>query len=52
MTSVAEVEAEGEILEVYYTEAEKSLGYDENNEVRVDLQVGHRVIENVLIGPE
>lgn len=52
MTSVAEVEAEGEILEVYYTEAAKSLGYDENNEVRVDLQVGHRVIENVLIGPE
>ena len=51
-TSNVEVEVEGEILEIHYTEAVKSFGDDENNEVRVDLQVGQRAIENVLVDPE
>ena len=49
VTSVVEIKAEGEILEVHYTEALRGFSNDANNEIRVDLQVGDRTIENVLI---
>lgn len=48
-TLVTEIEVEGEVLAIHYTEAIRGFSNDANHEIRVDLQVGDRMIENVLI---